>query len=383
MIFKYNAIKNFINTFIGEETVKKIIFGKKVEILTSSNWSKELNDSVDLYSDCEYSTVDIIIQILDDPFLIDVLSNNPKIFKVSHSGFQVDFGSAIVSWELKELEPLYVKVFLRDPFKNNLNLIRKIMSMEYSTRTEWFVQILHELILIPTAHFFSDLTVIHAACIGTEKGCLLLTGTGGVGKSSALLAVANIDNISFISDDIVVIDKEGIVYGNMAWPKIYGYNCEGNLFESLILKDRSFIDRAHFYIKKRNNPASVRRKLKPNRIFKNCISTGVPIFGIYFLFKEVCENIAISKISKNKAVDATIHIMNSEYQVFYKFLEWLEYNCSLIKKNPLITMDKVKTNWKNNLNLSFNTVHKVSIPINIDHAIYQKNIREIITKNFN
>lgn len=364
--------------------MKKIIFGKTFEFTVCPGWVAELEETLALYPNGGSGGADVYVNIVDGMEFSGVTSNNPKIFKRCLNGFQADFGGVLVSWSRdSKNSSLKVTAAFENPFGKPLRgLWRRARSMEFSTKVEWFEQVFHELVLVPTAHFFPDLAVVHAACVGSEEGCFLLTGTGGVGKSSAVLSVAGENDIGFVSDDIAVLDKNGIVYPNFAWPKIYGYNCEGNHFSQVVLKGRGVFDKLHFFLRNRLNSNRVRRKIKPNDLFKKVFSNGVALKGVYFLFKESCDQIEVTELSSAEATRAAINVMNAEYQVFYKFIEWEEYNANLSGSTEFISMNEIKMNWSRIFNSAFiGVAKKVAIPTDVDHRVYQQEIGSLIRES--
>ena len=360
--------------------IKKKIFGKVVQFECTDTWKSELHESLELYSDVSDKLVDVRIQIVDEGVAEPSLSMNPKIFRKLQGGFAAEFRGAAISWRKDSESQLTVQACVKDPFRNALvGLLKRLRSMEFPTRLEWFEQVLHELILVPTAHFFADLAIVHAAAIGNESGCFLFTGTGGVGKSSALLSVAGKEGVGFLADDVVVVDKKGLAYGNFSWPKIYGYNCTGTGLASRLLAPRGILDRAHFYIRNRVNPSTVRRKIRPDDLFSKCLSDGVPVKGVYFLFREPCQAISVSDSSTEKAITSTIEIIKSEYDVFYKILRWDRYNSIMLGVESALTIDGLERWWRASLaNVFEGEVKKIAVPYQVDHADYLSFMEEFI-----
>jgi hypothetical protein len=271
----------------------------------------------------------------------DLRSQNPNAFKQFHQGFSTDFGSAEIYWEFVKGLLIISTITIKDPFKNRLKgLIKKFISMEFPRRVEWFEQILHELFLIPAVHFMPDRALIHASCVANSSGALVFSGTGGVGKSSALLSIMD-EDIGFVADDILVIDNEGNAYGNMARPKVYGYNCLGNGMSSRVLRGRGLIDKLHFIIKKFLDPKRVRRKIKPNEFFSVCYSKKNPIKALFFLFKDETSNLKTTLINPDSFSFAIVEVMNSEYQVFHKFINWHTYNMMILGDADAVSLGKV------------------------------------------
>jgi len=83
--------------------------------------------------------------------------------------------------------------------------------------------------LIPSIYFNKNLAPVHCAGVSDhENRAILIGGTGGVGKTSLEMELCRNYGCSFINDDISVLDSDGWVYPNLAFPKIYGYNLENN-----------------------------------------------------------------------------------------------------------------------------------------------------------
>ena len=276
-------------------------------------------------ADCESADVELHISGTDN---IGVLSNNPKIYRKFANGFQANFGTCLVSWFRKEHSN---KLFVRaefNLFKLNslLGFVKRLRSMEYPNELERFEQILYELIIVPTVYMLPDTALMHAATLASGGGAVTFTGTGGVGKSSAILSAAHNQEFSFVSDDISVINNKGRMFANFAWPKIYGYNCAGNQFKKLLLKDRSWIDRVHFTTKNARNPSSVRRKIRPEVLFNGRVAKEPLLKMVVLLFREDVDSIKVGELNRQAGLDMFLEVMMAEYQVFHKFINWEKYN---------------------------------------------------------
>ncbi len=357
--------------------MKKEIFGKSVVINSSRKYEDLVLDSVDLYHDCKSEHTDIIIHIgKKSEFTIE--STNPKLFSNCDSGFITRYRNIEISWGYVD-STLNVYVNLKEKSKLR-DLVSKVISMEFATQSQIIGQILHELVLVPMNYFFGDCFPIHAATVCKNNSSYLFTGTGGVGKSSALLSLKDA-GYSFHSDDIVIINKGGTTFGNMARPKIYGYNCAGNSIQSLLLKDRGTLDKIHFLLKNKYNPSKVRRKICPKELFNGSISLSANAEKMFYLFREDVREFSVSEIDDLKmARDMAISVISAEYIEFHRFIEWHNYNAIALEKKPLLNIDKITKNWNLVLDSALKNIqiYKVSIPINMSHEEYQKNIKELI-----
>jgi serine kinase of HPr protein (carbohydrate metabolism regulator) len=145
--------------------------------------------------------------------------------------------------------------------------------MGYKSNIENITAILYELVLVPLNYFFSDKALVHASSMknSTNGKTVMFGGTGGVGKTSLELLLCRELGYSFISDDIAVIDKKGFVYSNLAYPKIYAYNAEGNQeIENLLFNKRSSIDKLQWKLSKNIRGLNkARRTISPDEIYKS------------------------------------------------------------------------------------------------------------------
>mgnify|MGYP000591727536 CR=1 FL=1 len=160
----------------NEFQLNKRIFGKNFRFVSDQKWRDCLGASLDLYASVDDLGPDVEIRFLEHEYVQAGFENNPKIFKRNVEALQVDFGGTVVAWTNLNAKPLKVFVKVREPnYRTAVGYLKKLLSMEYPSRIEWFEQILHELVLIPTVYFLPGLAPIHAACVGTRNGCALLT----------------------------------------------------------------------------------------------------------------------------------------------------------------------------------------------------------------
>lgn len=348
--------------------MKKIIFGKAFQFNAPLNFKSVLDSSLSLYKTYEGENVDVLVTI-DSllPEVKNITSINPKIHSSTSTGMKTVLGSYPIHWFFSDD---CLNVNLHFTFKKGvIHWLKKYKGMECSTVVEEFVQVIHELILIPSVYFFSDLAPIHASSVRVREKLYIFAGTGGVGKSSSMLSLSAEQNTFFMSDDIVVINKNGKVFPNFAWPKIYGYNCEGNNIEKLLLCGRGLLDKIQFKIKKKLNPAKVRRKIEPSRLYPQVANAPVFLDTLYYLVKEDVKEISVVDISLKQAVSMSIKVMTAEYQVFHNHIHWEEYNSLATKGSPMLSMEAVLENWENVLCLAFrnSSIKKISIPLNYSH----------------
>ncbi len=291
-----------------------------------------LKSELSIYSDkIVAAKTDFKIQFCEPAELanqIKVRSRNPSTFADCEDGFAIDFGPARVYWS-KDSEPIKIICCLPSAKQRWRT---KLRSMQYSYRYETIGQIFHELILIPTLQlFYSDrMAVVHGSALtNSENEAFVFGGTGGVGKTSLMLELVGEQGYKFLADDISIINEQGAVLANLAFPKIYGYNTLGYPeMRRKLMEDRPFLDRmAWVYQMKRNGPQSVRRRINPMKFFGKRVALQGALKHLFILFRRDQESLTVENVSAEEAVQMNINIMKSEYVMLYKHLYWYEFNC--------------------------------------------------------
>jgi len=97
--------------------------------------------------------------------------------------------------------------------------------------------------------------------------------------------------------------------------------------------------------------------------------------------REDVPDIRVSALNLAHAVDMTIAVVSAEYSIFHDHLYWEEYNALATARTAMLTMDEVTANWRRVLSGSLASVgcFKISIPLKVDHAVYQDRVTGIIT----
>jgi hypothetical protein len=363
----------------------KNIFGKRYQIKVTSDLEEMVRESVKPYPNHTDNTADVSVFVGCIPDNNErLISQNPAIFSRYERSIFADFGLMKTRWWLShKLEEPRLIASLTFPDKGSklLRFLIKARSIEYSTELELFEQLFHELFLIPSIYFFADLVPIHAAAISFNGNGLLLAGTGGTGKTSALLSLRKTEKVSFLSDDIAILSSKGHVYPNFAWPKIYGYNLSGMPeLKSQILEGRRLVDRLHFAVRTRINPSKVRRKIRPDELYRDVEREGCQLTSIYYLFRENVSELSVKDLAPELAAEMSIAVMETEYSVFHKFLHWEKYNALGSNYDPLLDINEVMKKWRTTLRAIFEglPIKLVRIPVSMPHQTYWNEIQAMI-----
>lgn len=368
---------------VGVGLMKKLIFGKCYSFSGEPDHQVWLAESLGLYADAGdlESQVDISISRYASPGT--PLAINPRFHREYEDGMLTSFPPVDVSWRRNGNGCLKVDVVLkpRDSIKQR---VKKLISIEYATDVEYFEQLLHEFVLVPSTYFFDDLAPVHASCMTVDGAACLLAGTGGAGKSAAILALRRDERVGFVCDDIAIMSatspSHSVVYANMAWPKIYGYDCAGNELEGVLLGGRGWVDRSHFRTKNWINPAGVRRKIRPDHLYREIEPVAAPASRLYYVIRESVSEMKLATLDTSSAVEMTIAVISAEYSIFHDHLHWEKYNALATGRKAMLSMDEVLVNWRNVLAMCLTSVacFKLSVPIHMDHAEYRARMVEIL-----
>lgn len=364
-------------------TVRKTIFGKTVYIEFEDALADLIIGSVGSYADAlpgRPADVNVEIGRSCSGAGRTFLSKNPSIFQRGPGSVTTRFSFIDVSWVPSEDPPRLTARVSFVPNRFKLSLRQRLQTMEYSTELELFEQVLHERVLVPAMYFFRDRVIVHAAAVVTSGRGVLLTGTGGTGKTSGLLALRRESNVAFLSDDIAVMAPDGDVFPNLAWPKIYGYNLGSSIGRSELLGKRGVIDRLHFNARYGANPSKVRRKVRPEDLYAEVAKTSVPLGAALFLFREARSDLIVEQLPASVAVDMSIAVMHTEYFDFHRFYHWDEYNSLALGKAPLLNLEGVIRGWRAHLLDIFSraTVKIVRVPVAIPHDEYLSEVKRLI-----
>ncbi len=345
------------------------IGSKTIEIhFDEDSASHLLKEELSLY-ELSSSIPDMVIKINQKKnYNARIFGRNPSIHENIDFGFRCHFGDSVISWRKKE--KIYVD-FIFGVGKSNIK--EKYGNIQFTYPFECIGQVFHELALIPSLHFFSeDLTVIHGSALEDPKGnAIIITGTGGVGKTSIELELGLEKNYKFLSDDMSLLDSRGKVWPNNAFPKIYGYNTEVNeKIEEKIFKNRNILDKFQWIMRKKRGQR-VRRRVNPYIFFDKRISQGAKISKLFILFRGSYKSLSIEKIPAERVAEMNIEVMRSEYQQFYKHLYWYKFNCLGSGQSPQFDLDKLLNDWQKLQNTIFSKISCYLIKIPVGYSTLQ------------
>ena len=346
----------------------------------SGSASKILQKELSLYEETS-GKADIIIDINGELGKKEALSKNPGIHEEIENGFRCNFGPAEVTW-FQSKEALHVNLALDE---NKKSLIQKFYGIQYTHPYEDIGRVFHELVLIPTLFFFpADLTLIHGSALETnDNNAIIVGGAGGVGKTSLELFLTLKNNFKFLADDITIVDKNKFIWPNYAFPKIYEYNTRNKKeIEKKVLQKRGLLDKLQWMFTKKLTHRSIRRRINPEVFYNGAISKGGKLSDYFILFRGNYNDFEIKPISVEKAVETSLEIIKTEYDVFFKQLHWHKYNRYLLGSKTIIDANNIIMKWqilqKNILNNC--RCYKVKIPLRDDITKLEKQFSSFLKK---
>ena len=240
--------------------------------------------------------------------------------------------------------------------------------------------------LVPSIHFYDDLAIIHASCVYDQKTkkAILFGGTGGVGKTSIEMQCCKNNDYDFVSDDITVVDKEGYIHPNLAFPKIYAYNIDGSSikYKDLFNEKPTLLNKAHWnFTKQLRGKAKVRRRVSPAHFYKGIINHKIKNadYKILSRFSGDISSFKNIPLEKDIAIEATLKIILNEYSSFYQHVRWHEYNSSIGGYAPILKMNTIESNFRSIYGSFFenNNIELLSYPSSIKHSDFLATIDSI------
>jgi len=353
------------------------IFDKYILIRAEDAFiSSILEDELSLYPLVKNQTCDLIVDYVNEIDNSGLISSNPSIHQLTTDGFIYHMGAVIARYYFEDAKVQRITFCIKKS-SATMRLVRKWMNMQFTSHKEAIGQWIHEHILVPYAFTNENLALIHASAVRTKSGkTLLFGGTGGVGKTSLEITLCKDHSAAFVSDDICIINGTGEVSPNLAYPKVYGYNIQGDAStEKQIFNGRSLLDKLHFKLHAIRGKQFVRRRISPKDFYGSVINSKTPIDAFLILFRCETEEISFEKITAEKAARLNRLVISREYNVFFDHLVWSSYNALATDRAPYLNYDELIDKNEKVLAQALTTIEKcwlVKIPMKINHRDYQQ-----------
>lgn len=360
------------------------MLGKVYQLTTVDSFEGDLlHKELSLYPLADSNaTPDFVINYLFDLKPRNPVLRNPSQHNYFEDGFRLELINVKVDFRFEDKNLKQIDFCIKQGSKP-MALANKWFSYQYTNRKESIGYLFHELILVPSALFISDFTLVHASAV-SDEGAILFGGTGGVGKTSLELEMCTTLNKSFFADDIVFVNSEGYAFPNLSYPKIYGYNLVGNSdLKKKLFKDSGLLNKLHWHSRKAINPGFVRRRINPAELYNNVEDQPQKIKAFYILIKDgSAKKLELSKTTIEEASRLNRLVIETEYHVFYKHLLWDEFNSIVDAKKTRLSYTELMNRIETNLVKALKNVecYLVKIPIKIEHKDYLEQVGKLFSE---
>ncbi len=360
------------------------IFGRNVKLIClDEDLSTYINEELSLYKSENSDDSDLTISILEE--LPEVSgSRNPKSHFEDNQSILVKNKQADILFRFKNNTLEEILFSLNKPAGFLKGRVQKFLHMGNRNRIERVGQILHELVLTSFGFFFSDTIPVHSSGLSIRDKVVLFGGTGGVGKTSLELELCLKEGAEFIADDIAMISKEGKVYPNYSYPKIYGYNVEGDEeLKKRLFPKFNFLESFHWWFHYKMGPNKVRRRLSPDRLFNHISKEPKRLTNYYILSAYHGHEIETEVLDPEISANITTDIIETEFSFLLSHLSFHRLNAKVNNMPPLFLKEIILERWKAQLETIFKNVEctLVKIPIGMEHAKFKKDMVDLILKD--
>lgn len=357
------------------------IFGRAIQIvIEDDSVASILQPELSLYPILVDAQPVLKIEYVDQLDRGEVIATNPSIHSLLKDGFIYGIGPIEARFLFENDEVKHIHFTLKKSGRF-MTILRKWLNIQFATHKESIGQWIHEHVLVPYAFCTKDLAVIHASAVQTaSKKTLVFGGTGGVGKTSLELALCLGEQCSFISDDICMIDSAGLVSPNLAYPKVYAYNVEGDdSIKSKIFAQRSLLDKFHFKLHELRGKKFSRRRISPLDFYGSVCNEPSLISDFFILFRDQSSEITFEKIHPTQAASLNTHVIFREYNGFFDHITWNQYNAEANDLVPNLDLNTVLERMRTNSEKGFSKASQcwlVRIPLTIPHHEFKHQMVE-------
>lgn len=383
----FNRMQKNVNGDKGSEAVRQAfrIFGRTVVVESMGDETgRALMDELRVYPEADIGEPPDLTICHGAAYTpgVGVRLVNPSSHHYLEDGFHASYGPVGVRFRLREGHLVRVEFSLQSDPAGLRRWIARWRNIQFSTNSQAIGQIFHELVLIPAVYFDPHRFLLHAAGVEAPTGDVtLIGGTGGVGKTSLEIELCRSHGYRFVADDIVVGSPDGTIWPNLAFPKIYGYNlAENPAMERDIFAGRSFLDKLQWRYRVARNPAGIRRRVSPGRLYGDYSREGGRLHRYIIIAREHRPDIHITDLDASTAARMSVRVMEAEYGIFHQHLCWSEFNELAAGASGAPTLRSVLEQWERMAAEAFGRVEclQVRLPESMDHDVFRRTLSEFI-----
>ena len=127
---------------------------------------------------------------------------------------------------------------------------------------------------------------LHASTCCRQGEAVALIAWGGIGKTTSILKLITEDGWRYLSDDLGLLDEDGVIHRTPKRLQVYAYNVEGqSALTDRLLEGRGPIDRLNWTLRRAGlGPKKVRRRVSAEELFgPEAVGDHAPLKRALFL----------------------------------------------------------------------------------------------------
>lgn len=158
-------------------------------------------------------------------------------------------------------------------------------------------------------------TYIHASSFEKDGHGVALVASGGAGKTTSLLKLISRHSFRYLSDDIGLLDSEGMLIRTPLRMQVYAYNLHSDRWiKKRFFSTRSMLDRLSWHVRLwRKGDKSVRRRVSPEVLFgESAIAASAKLGTVIYLERVINNHFSLTQITRDELIHRLSHIMPGE-----------------------------------------------------------------------
>ena len=239
----------------------------------------------------------------------------------------------------------------------------------------------HELAMVLAIMASREVMLLHATAVALPGGAVAIGGTGGVGKTTLGVDLCLRHGAGFLADDLVWLDQAGIVQPDLAYPKIYAYNLQGDReLHDRVFAGRPRADRWQWRTKRWRGDDQVRRRMAPDRLYGRT-AEATALARYLLVVRERRADMVIEPVDAATLARASVDVLRVELEAIVRHLRWHRYARGLAGLDPWLDADALFERWEAQLTERLEAVDRavVRVPVGYPIDTYRSTMRTFVT----
>jgi len=232
----------------------------------------------------------------------------------------------------------------------------------------WGERVLKDFVIEPLIGFklaSKGFSILHASAIAINDGGFVFTGGPEAGKTASILGLSVHDNV-FLSDEIIILSNDGVVYSFPSPIRIYNYNLKGMAlpYPEMTPQQKLEIRIKHFAHILSLGYAKLPLRISAEKLFKR-IGGAYPLRCLLLLTRTEGENIDVTEIANKKELVERLVLINQQ-----QFPYWFKYVSAYSSVYPLSQVASCSQVMMDNLSEALDKVacYEIKAPYNFSES---------------